>query len=127
MHYFQKYSTEFQNLYSEIHRFDSAREIHEKLSQLLQDKRVFFDLPREEFKHDEELKEDDEFFRNDNAQPIREIIHETQPRLSSLDIIAYAYLKEELINTPESKEVIYLKENYANLVNFVKTIDQLME
>ena len=127
MHYFQKYSTEFQNLYSEIHRFDSAREIHEKLSQLLQDKRVFFDLPREEFKHDEELKEDDEFFRNDKAQPIREIIHETQPRLSSLDIIAYAYLKEELINTPDSKEIIYLKENYTNLVNFVKTIDQLME
>jgi len=34
---------------------------------LLQDKRVFFDLPREEFKLDEELKEDDEFFRNDKA------------------------------------------------------------
>lgn len=39
-----------QDLHSEVHRFDAAREVHEKLSTTLGDKRVFFDLPREEFK-----------------------------------------------------------------------------
>ena len=47
-------------MHSEVHKFDAAREIHEKLSLLLSDKRVFFDHPREEFKEGEEAKEDGE-------------------------------------------------------------------
>jgi hypothetical protein len=43
-----------------VHRFDAAREIHERLSLLLNDKRVFFDYPREEFKDGEEIKESGE-------------------------------------------------------------------
>jgi len=31
-------------------------------------------------------------------------------RLSSLDLTAYAYLKEELVNTADSAEVKYLKD-----------------
>jgi hypothetical protein len=37
-------------LHTDVHRFDASREVHEKLSNLLGDKRVFFDLPREELK-----------------------------------------------------------------------------
>lgn len=46
-------------------------------------------------------------------------------RLSSLDLIVYAYLKEELINTEESEEVKYLKENCPNLMNFYSLMDFL--
>ena len=31
-------------------------------------------------------------------------------KLSSLDLVIYAYLKEEMVNTPDSAEVKYLKE-----------------
>ena len=43
MFYLQKYQTNYTYLHTEIHRFDGAREIHEKLSLLLGDKRTFFD------------------------------------------------------------------------------------
>lgn len=54
-------------------------------------------------------------------------INEDQHKLTSLDIVAYAFLKEELINTPDSKEVEYLKTNFKNLVNFVEYMDQLLD
>jgi hypothetical protein len=57
MYHFQKYSREFQDLHSEVHKFDAAREVHDKLSHLLNDKRVFFDLPREEFKDESIISE----------------------------------------------------------------------
>ena len=37
----------------------------------------------------------------------------------------YAYLKEELVNTPESSEVKYLKEKFPDLVKFVNFMDEL--
>ena len=52
--YLKKFGREFEDLHSEAHCFDAAREVHEKLSDLLSDKRTFFDLPREEFKDEEE-------------------------------------------------------------------------
>ena len=49
------------------------------------------------------------------------------PKLTSLDVIAYAYLKEELVNTMEAKEVGYMKEHYKNLVEFVAGMDKMWE
>lgn len=45
-------------------------------------------------------------------------------KVSSLDILAYAYLKYQLVNTRESKEVKALKQSYPVLCQFVKRIDQ---
>ena len=44
--------------------------------------------------------------------------------VSSLDILAYAYLKYQLVNTRASKEVKALKQCYPSLTTFVKRIDQ---
>ena len=46
-------------------------------------------------------------------------------RLSSLDFTVYAYLKEELINTEESKEVKYLKAKCPKLMTFYEFMDTL--
>ena len=46
-------------------------------------------------------------------------------RLSSLDFTVYAYLKEELINTEESKEVKYLKASCPKLMSFYELMDTL--
>lgn len=46
--------------------------------------------------------------------------------LTELDVIAYAYLKEELVNTPTSPVVEYLTKNCPKLVMFVKRIDSLL-
>ena len=40
-----------------------------------------------------------------------------------MDIVAYAYLKEELVNTSKSHEVAHLTKNYKNLVKFVQFIE----
>lgn len=105
MYFLQKYATHYQNLHSEVHRFDAAREIHEKLSKALSQKETFFGYPvREEF------KEERDYVRSDL-------------RVSSLDLVAYAYLKEELVNTPDSQEVKYLKSNFKNLIKFVDRMD----
>jgi hypothetical protein len=42
-----------------------------------------------------------------------------------LDIMTWAYLKEELVNTPDSKEVVYLKANFKNLIDFTTRMDSL--
>lgn len=41
--------------------------------------------------------------------------------------MCWAYLKEELVNTPESQEVKHLKEKYPNLVRFVDYVDKYLE
>ena len=47
------------------------------------------------------------------------------PALSSFDILVYAYLKEAITNTRESREVSHLNSK-KNLVWFVKYIDLIM-
>mmetsp|Transcript_12921 Transcript_12921/g.20031 ORF Transcript_12921/g.20031 Transcript_12921/m.20031 type:complete len:109 (-) Transcript_12921:361-687(-) len=49
------------------------------------------------------------------------------PKLTSFDILAYVYLKEELVNTPDSVEVKYLTEKFKNLVKFVKFMDKITD
>lgn len=47
------------------------------------------------------MKEEDE--DEDNEE--RKEVEKYYPPLSSLDILAYGYLKEEMVNTSDSKEV----------------------
>ena len=47
--------------------------------------------------------------------------------MTSLDIVAWAYLKEELTNTSDAKEVKYLNEHFPNLVKFTGFIDGYFE
>lgn len=49
------------------------------------------------------------------------------PKLSSFDILVYAYLKEELVNTPCSPEVSHLKQKFPNLLKFVEFIYECLE
>ena len=42
--------------------------------------------------------------------------------ISSFDILAYAYLKEELVNTEDSGPVCHLKKQ-KDLMNFIKNMD----
>lgn len=51
------------------------------------------------------------------------VIKLEMPQITSLDIVAWAYLKEEMVNTPESQEVKDLKEKYPNLIRFVTYMD----
>lgn len=45
------------------------------------------------------------------------------PDLTCLDLVVYAYVKEELVNTPQSTETLYLKNHFKNLVKFIEFID----
>jgi hypothetical protein len=49
--------------------------------------------------------------------------NEDSIHISSLDILAYAYLKAELNNTPQAKEVKYLQTRFPNLIAFVERLD----
>jgi hypothetical protein len=111
LHYFSRYASTIAGLSGEIHRFDAARTVHERLSELLgEHKRTFFDNkpPIEEAKEEGERIE---------VQP---------PMLTSLDIVAYAYLKEELVNQRESPVVVHLVKTYGNLVKFVEYMDSYL-
>lgn len=54
-------------------------------------------------------------------------LKQEMPQITSLDIVAWAYLKEEMVNTPESQEVKDLKEKYPNLVKFVSFMDTIFK
>lgn len=57
--YLRRYGGEFADMHGEIQRFDAAREVHERLSRGLGEKRTFFDEEPEEIKEDgvwEEVK-----------------------------------------------------------------------
>ena len=47
-------------------------------------------------------------------------------RLTSLDIVAWAFLKEELVNTKETHIVKHLKERYPNLLRFTQFMDDYL-
>ena len=36
------------------------------------------------------------------------------PKIRSFDILVYAYLKEEMVNTPDSSAVVYLNKKQEN-------------
>ena len=47
-------------------------------------------------------------------------------RVSFLDLVAYSYLKEELVNTSDSAIVKYLKDNCPKVIKFVDFFDKLL-
>ena len=47
--------------------------------------------------------------------------------LTAFDLVVYAYLKEEIVNTSESEMVKYLQENCSKLVKFVSHMDNMPE
>lgn len=105
LHYYKRYATEVQDLGVDVQRFGAVRDIHDKLNNLLGDKRTFFDQQiYEEIKQIEE----GELVINEEMEEIKEqeipvpVLKYEDPQITSLDIVAWAYLKEELINTPYS-------------------------
>ena len=48
-------------------------------------------------------------------------------RISYLDLVAYSYVKEELVNTSDSLIVKYLKDNCPKVVKFVEYFDKLLK
>ena len=87
-----KYKYEFLGIPNKEDCFSEARTIHKGLHELLGAKRAFFD------------------------QAERGVLH-----LSSLDILAYAYLKRECRNTNKLTDA-YLK-GFDNLIEFKKNFD----
>lgn len=80
---------------SEAIRFDTARDIHKRLSEALGKKEFFGD--KNEFEADFDM----------------------------LDMLCYAYIREELVNTPESKEVEYLKQQFPELIRHCERVHNL--
>ncbi len=68
---------------------------------------MFFDHPPEELKENEESKEGaiNQEQDHSNVNALESVVIEQMPKITSLDIVSYAFLKEELVNTPEAAEV----------------------
>ncbi|CAI2372887.1 unnamed protein product [Moneuplotes crassus] len=75
--------------------YDIARDIYEKLNT--------------------KLENNDYFFQKDD---------ELTKQVSSLDLVVYCYLKEQLVNIPKSEIVGMLKNKFPNLVKFVKRMEK---
>lgn len=80
---------------SNIQCYDTARDVYEKLS--------------------EKLGENTYFFEKDDPN---------SKQISSLDLVVYVYLKEQLVNIPESEVVSMLVKEFKNLVKFVERMDE---
>jgi len=63
LHYLQKYAGEFAEMHGDIHRFDAAREVHERMSQMLGDKSTFYGELEEEIK-EQVVQEGGEIFED---------------------------------------------------------------
>ena len=47
--------------------------------------------------------------------------------MTSIDILTYAFLKQELVNTPESDEVKDLRHSFPKLIEFTENIEKCLE
>lgn len=125
MYAFKKEALKFFDveLANDTARYNFAKKVHDELENELHKKRTFFDPI---YRHEEE-KQVELVAEEAEAQESVEASLAANPdlRLSSLDFVAYAYLKEELVNTPDSAEVKYLKENCPSLLSFVKLMDMI--
>jgi hypothetical protein len=118
-----------------------AMDIHDELSEFLSNRRTFFDYANPlDLKipdvPDEERKDPEPARPFDATVPLntqeKDLENNPIPALSSFDILVYAYLKEALTNTSESREVAHLKSknnlkwfmNYMNLI-MDKELDHL--
>ena len=66
---------------------------------------------------EEKAGEEDQITRNLRLNPVVD--------LCSVDFTVYAYLKEELVNTPNSEEVAYLKDHCPKLMKFYHFMDRM--
>ena len=137
----RRFSSEFADLHGDIHRFDAAREVHQRLSEYLGNRKTMgeealVDIPEEEKEGEQLIKMEEDIIIEDDVPPMEvprnqeeEVLRpkEVLPKLASLDIVAWAYLKEEIVNTPESAEVKYMRENFPNLIKFVENIDNFLK
>jgi hypothetical protein len=107
-----KFGKEFLAITSTEGMFEEAVYINDKLSRFLGAKKGFFD-----------------YFLPVNKSQLSASLSNDEPsiHLSSLDILAYSYLKAMLENTPDSLEVQNLRANYKNLVDFVSRMDSQIE
>lgn len=66
--------------------------------------------------------------KTDKEPPVWKSL-ETDPdlRLSSLDLVVYSYLKEELVNCEGTPEAKYLTEKCPKLYNFYKLMEFIFE
>ena len=85
------------NLHGEIQAYDIAQEVYDRLS--------------------EKLGENEFFFQGEDPQ---------SKQVSSLDLVVYVYLKEQLNNIAESKIVNLLEKSYKTLIEFVNRMDKII-
>ena len=89
-------------------------------------KRTFFDTGVQIKQRQQEGEEGKENADKEEEDPVwSSIVQKPDLMLSSLDLTVYANLKEELVNTPQSDEVEYLKEKCPKLMKFVKLMDAI--
>lgn len=86
------------NHFFKMQSIDVARGIYEKLS--------------------DKLGENEYFFQKEGQPQSKQI--------SSLDLVVYCHLKQQIVNIPDSAFVKMLNADYKNLINFVKRIDGLL-
>jgi len=129
--YLSRYAGDFADLHGDIHRFDAAREVHERLSEWLGEaKRTMGDVHAQVIEEEEKVPDledvegGDFIEQREDRVPVRQ--ERPLPKLTSLDVVAWAYLKEELVNTPDSAEVNYMKEHFPNLITFVDFMDNYL-
>ena len=109
-------------------------DIHDELSTFLGNRRTFLDdadplilkIPEVERIHADADGEHRPFDATvpHNTQA-EDVLRNPIPALSSFDILVYAYLKEALTNSRESREVEHLKSK-KNLMWFVEYINLIM-
>ena len=115
-------------------RYNIAKQCHDALEAALgQGRRTFFDKANGAGKQaDMKLAEDKKEEDSGVAQgPIWTKLDAENGgpdvRLSSLDFTVYAYLKEELVNSIDTPETKYLKENCHALMRFYNLMDFLFK
>ena len=100
-------------------RSNLAKNCHDTLEKALgKDKRTFFDRGQAA---KDDVAEGPVWSRLGNERGGANLA------LSSLDFTVYAYIKEEMINTPESPEVKYLKSDCPSLMRFITLMDFLFK
>ena len=111
-----------------------AMDIHDELSEFLSNRRTFFDytnplilkipdVPDEERKDPEPPRPFDATVPFNTQE--KDLGKNPIPALSSFDILVYAYLKEALTNSRESREVAHLQTK-KNLMWFVDYMNLIM-
>ena len=93
----KKYFSTYHNIVDASTAIENAYSVHDTLSKILGDKMCFFETTKRDFK------------------------------ISPIDIIAYAFLKEELMLIPDSQSTQSLSTSFRNLQDFVTIFDKVFK